>query len=273
MCNIEIYNEDCFDTLNNRLERQSIDIILTSPPYNTNRKINLTEESIKKRGKHHPEGRYDVYLDDMTNEEYCNWSIELFNRFEKVLKPNGVVLYNISYGSENTECLFLFINSIITKTNFTVGDVIIWKKQSAIPNNVSKNKLTRICEFVIVFCRKSEFKTYNSGKTISSYLEKTGQPMYHNMFNFVEAKNNDGANNLNKATYSTELCIKLLRMYSPSKDITVYDPFMGTGTTAFACKKLGYNCFGSEISEKQVEYAKVRIGQIQPIIEKKKTLF
>lgn len=35
----------------------------------------------------------------------------------------------------------------------------------------------------------------------------------------------------------------------------VYDPFMGTGTTAIACEELNMNCYGSEISEAQVEYS------------------
>lgn len=46
--------------------------------------------------------------------------------------------------------------------------------------------------------------------------------------------------------------------------MTVYDPFMGTGTTAVACKELGFSCFGSEISEKQVEYANHRLENTTP---------
>ena len=74
------------------------------------------------------------------------------------------------------------------------------------------------------------------------------------MFNFVDAKNNDGPSKLNKATYSSELCEKLLSMYAVgSEGYTVYDPFMGTGTTGIACDKMGFNCIGSELSPKQVE--------------------
>ena len=39
----------------------------------------------------------------------------------------------------------------------------------------------------------------------------------------------------------------------------VYDPFMGTGTTAVACKRLGINCFGSEISKDQVDFSYERL--------------
>ena len=41
---------------------------------------------------------------------------------------------------------------------------------------------------------------------------------------------------------------------------TILDRFGGTGTTAVACKQMNLNCIGSEISNKQVEYAKRRIS-------------
>ena len=79
------------------------------------------------------------------------------------------------------------------------------------------------------------------------------------MYNFIEAPNNDGPCKLNKATYSSDLCVKLLYMYGQA-DYKVYDPFMGSGTTAYACKFCGINYVGSEISAKQCEYAKERLN-------------
>ena len=143
-----------------------------------------------------------------------------------------------------------------------VSDIIVWKKSSALPNNTSKNKCTRIWEFIFVLCRKSENKTYNSGKKIKS-IAKTGQNFYTNMFNFIEAPNNDGSCKLNKATFSSNLVLQLLDMYAPSKDIVVYDPFIGTGTTAVACKEFGCKYIGSELSKAQCEYAIERIENIE----------
>lgn len=42
--------------------------------------------------------------------------------------------------------------------------------------------------------------------------------------------------------------------------MTVYDPFMGTGTTANACMLLGMNCIGSELSKAQCDYTKERLS-------------
>jgi DNA modification methylase len=77
----------------------------------------------------------------------------------------------------------------------------------------------------------------------------------------LKQKNNDGSNTLNKATYSSELCEKLLNIYCPTNGL-VYDPFMGTGTTAVACKRMDLNCIGSELSEAQCEFANNRLDKI-----------
>lgn len=256
-----IFNENCFDTMNKMLEfEQNIDLILTSPPYNTGRPSNT------ERSRNNNEGRYDIHLDNMTQDNYCKWCIDLFNYFDKILNTNGVILWNVSYGSDatvNTESIglmWLSIADIIRNTPFTVADRIIWKKKSALPNNVSKNKLTRIVEDVFVFCRKNEYKTFNCNKTISS-IGKNGQTFYNNYFNFIEAKNNDGTCKLNKATFSSDFCKQLLELYANENTI-VYDPFMGTGTTAVACKQMNLTCFGSELSQEQVEFANKRLEEV-----------
>jgi adenine specific DNA methylase Mod len=111
-----------------------------------------------------------------------------------------------------------------------------------------------------VIVRKSESKSFNCYKKVSKVSPK-GQKYYEIVDNFILAKNNDGTTDLNKATYSSEFCIKLLNLYTKEQDL-VYDPFMGTGTTGVACKMIGRNFIGSEISSSQVEYSKKRISEI-----------
>ena len=149
-----IFNEDCFESMKRFEENgDKVNVILTSPPYNTGRP-NTSEKARKNN-----EARYDIHMDTMTQDEYIDWTIKLFNEFDKILAKDGVILWNISYGSDGTVntssigLVWLVIADIIRKTNFTTADRIIWKKKSALPNNVSKNKLTRIVEDVFVFCR------------------------------------------------------------------------------------------------------------------------
>ncbi len=120
-----------------------------------------------------------MHLDDQTDEEYIEWTLNLFRGYDKIVKLNGCVLYNINYSSENTDLLWKVIAAIIAQTPFTTADVIGWKKNSAIPNNVSSNKLTRIFEFVFVFVRKSELSTFLMNKSVSGQ-SPTGQNYYEN---------------------------------------------------------------------------------------------
>lgn len=255
-----IYNEDCFDTMS-KMESSNVkcDLVLTSPPYNTGR---VTQTEL---GRKTYQGKYDVHVDNMTQSEYLDWTVKLFESFDKVLSTNGVILYNMSYGSDitvNTSSvglMWLTIAEIINKTPFTVIDRIIWKKGSALPNNTSPNKLTRIVEDVFVIVRKDEVKTFNANKQVKSVRkDRPTQVYYENVFNFIEAKNNDGSCPYNKATYSSDLCCKLLSIYA-KEDSIVYDPFMGTGTTAVACKQMSLKYIGSEISSNQCDWSEDRL--------------
>lgn len=256
---IDIRNESCFDTMK-QLAPSSVDIVLTSPFYNTNKKAgkSRTLENTSVADGQYDYVRYDSHVDNMTDEEYCNFTVELFDGFNRILAGNGSVLYNICYGAENSEGMFKAINAIITRTVFTIADVIVWKKSNAFPNSTSSNRLTRQWEFIFVFCRDSEKKTFRCNKQIKSY-RKTGQAAYENVMNIIEAKNNDETCPYNKATYSTDLCLKLLGLYAVGDKNTVYDPFMGSGTTAVACQQLGFDCIGSEISGNQCNWARARL--------------
>ena len=251
----KIYNEDCFMTMERMVQdKVFINAVLTSPPYNTGR-LTQTQRSIDNH-----ENRYDIHLDNKSEQEYLNWSVNLFNAYERILEKNGVILYNVSYSADNNpNLMWLLISEVVKRTDFIVADCIIWKKGSALPNNVSPNKLTRITEFVFVFCRKKEYLTFNANKKVKSQ-SKTGQKYYENIFNFIEARNNDGSNNLNKATFSTELCERLIDIYLKEGN-TIYDSFMGTGTTANACKRKGLNFIGSELSSAQCEFSEKRLSQ------------
>lgn len=72
---------------------------------------------------------------------------------------------------------------------------------------------------------------------------------------------NTGRNSLNKATFSSELVLKLLDIYYTGG--VVYDPFLGTGTTGLACEMLGIKWLGSEISTAQCNYARNRIEEVK----------
>jgi site-specific DNA-methyltransferase (adenine-specific)/modification methylase len=241
-------NEDCLITMS-KMNDDFIDLVLTSPPYNMTKRKGGYADKIT---------RYDEYSDWKSEEEYIEWTLNIFNNINRVLKPNGVILYNFSYSIETPSLPYTLMASLISKTDFMVADTIIWKKSNSIPHPASYNRLNRIVEFVFVICRKNELKTFNCNKKVVKTSPK-GQNYYEIIDNFITAKNNDSSTDLNKATYSTEFCEKLLKVYG-KEDYLVYDPFMGTGTTGIACKNLKMNFIGSEISSAQVEYSKNRLN-------------
>lgn len=244
------FNEDCLETIKN-IEPNSINCVLTSPPYNMTK---------RKGGYADKQPRYDEYQDWKSEKEYNDWTVSIFQELDKILIKNGVILYNFSYSIENPALPYTLISAIISQTKFTVADTIIWKKSNSIPHPASYNRLNRIVEFVFVIVRKKELKTFSCNKKITKTSPK-GQNYYEIIDNFITAKNNDESTDVNKATYSTEFCIKLLNIYTKEGDI-IYDPFMGTGTTGVACKMINRNFIGSEISSSQVEYSNQRMKKI-----------
>lgn len=249
----KIYNEDCIETMR-RMNAGSVDVVLTSPPYNKSR------SSANERALLNHEVHYKDFDDAKTNEEYIAWTLERFAEFGRILKDDGVVCYNLSYSTDEirmAELMWLVVADVIRQGIFTVADTIVWKKKMAIPNNRSANKLTRICEFVFVFCKRNNFDTFHANKKILSLTSK-GQANYENHYNFIEAENNDGPCDIHKATYSTSLCFQLLERYG-NRGGVIYDPFMGTGTTAIAAIEHKMDFIGSEISEEYCQFAQKRI--------------
>lgn len=259
----KIYNEDCFETIKRMVDDgQKVDIILTSPPYCTpnDDARKYSDYKFKNYQVH-----YDVFEGFESPEEYRNWTVDLFNNYNSILAENGVILYNISYTAKTPDLVYLVIADIINNTEFTVVDCISWKKNSALPQNQNANRLTRICEFVFVLCRKSEMLTFMCNK------EKSGSKYKNLFYNYIEAPNNDildvNINKLNNATFSTSFVRALLSIYAKPEHI-VYDSFMGTGTTAVACRSYGCNFIGSELSEAQVEFANTRLDGVNRIRNK-----
>ncbi len=241
-----LFNGDCVQVMD-ELAREGIkvDKVITSPPYN------IVRPNFTDRG-------YDLYKDGMTNEEYCSWIVKIFNLYEQIINKNGCIMWNMSYGTENTTCMSLTIAEILKKTDWTLADILVWKKNSAYPNNVSSNKMTRICEFVYVFCRKSEFKTFTANKKIIGYRDNNKQAIYENVFNYFASPNNDESTDLNKATFSTDFVNQLIDRYVLQDDI-VLDNFSGTGTTMFACEGRNRKGYYIELSLNQCEYSKQRL--------------
>lgn len=231
-----IYNENNLITMN-RFNDKSIDGIITSPPYNI---------STERKDYYYNTGYSEN--DGLSESEYINTRIKEFEQFDRILKNDGVICYNISYHNKNPMLPLLLICEVHEKTTLTLADIICWKKNNSIPFQTSKTKLSRIVENVYIFVHKDKLHDFKTNKKISKINEKTGQKFYKNYTNLIEAKNNDRFKTKLKAVYSTELVEKLIHIYFPEESL-IYDPFMGVGTTAKGCTNKNCKYIGSEIVE------------------------
>lgn len=230
-----------------RMSDSSIDGIITSPPYNISK---------KRKDCYYNTGYSE--LDNLTSEEYLKVRVNEFKEFSRILKNKGVICYNISYMHENPILPTLLIAKVHEETDLTIADIVYWKKSNSMPFQTSSNKLSRIVEPVYIFVHKDSLSDFKANKDISKINERTGQTFYKNYYNYIEAKNNDGYKSTLKSVYSTELVKKLIHIYYP-KGSVIYDPFMGSGTTALGCIEEGVSYLGSEMKE---EHYKVSIDRI-----------
>lgn len=241
-----IFNEDNKVTMQ-RMPDKYLNGIITSPPYNINT------------------GRHDNYynngymnIDNLSEPDYIDLRLKEFKEFERILQDRGCVLYNISYHNVNPILPLLLVTEVHKQTNLTMVDIISWKKTFSMPFQSCSNRLSRIVEQIYVFVKKEHTHDFIANKEISKINEKTKQKFYKHYVNLIEAKNNDGIKCNLKASFSTELVSKLINIYFPENSL-IYDPFMGIGSTAMACKLNKLNYIGSELNNEFYEIAISRL--------------
>jgi len=242
MVKIELFNEDCFEGIK-RIPDNSVDLVLTDPPYN-----------IKTKQPIELHGRKAMYIDIIEKMGWDNIDIkelynDIFPEFNRVVKNDGSVIIFV-----RTEWITYAIESAM-KNNFDIKATITWHKTNPIPQVRKKNYLSST-ESVLWFARWDEKKcpfTFNFKKQ-------------KEMHNFIELPLCGGKERicLNGETHPTQkplaLIKYLLEIHSNENDV-VCDPFFGSGTTAVACKQSNRNFIGYEIEKKYVDMANKRLEQ------------
>jgi len=227
-----IHNEDCLLTMS-KIETGTIDLIVTSPPYNF--------------GGFNRDGRpreYDAYEDNLHEPEYRDFIKNVLTECARILKDGGSMYWNHKGKTEN----------FIYKPTFWVVDIcplnfaqhIIWKFPSGA--DVAKIKW---------YPRKEDIYYFTKGK-----------PKYFNedmaQITDVWEINHTDMDNKHPAPYPLKLAERCIQASSLEDEI-VYDPFMGSGTTAVACRKgkQKRNFIGSEISKQYIADAEKRIERYE----------
>ena len=232
-----IYNEDCLETMA-RIPDNSIDLIVTSPPYNKGFYANKNAKQSKVWNTLN--GRkiaYDSFSDDMFPEDYEEWQKAVISECIRILKPSGSLFYNhkdIIYKGLIVPPKWVY--------DFKVRQQIIWDRQSSCM--IDPHYFMPANEW-IYWIVKDEKKVF---------FDKEKSSFRTNIWRMNVDKNP------HPAPFPYIMAANIINCCSKEGDI-VYDPFMGSGTTALASVKLGRHYIGSEISEKYCRMARKRIQQ------------
>ena len=231
-----IHRENCLDTMS-RMSDNYVDLVLTSPPYD-----NLRD--------------YEGYEFD-----FESIAKELYRVTKNVLV--WVVGDSTNKGSESGSSFKQAL--YFMQLGFKLHDTMIYEKNSpAYPANRNGNRYTQIFEYMFVFSKGEVPKQLISDKPNkwAGYKDFSGKlknpvPDFsprNNIWKYTTSFN--GVKH--PAPFPEALAKDHVLSWSRPNEI-VYDPFMGSGTTAKAAKELGRNYIGSEISESYVAIALKRL--------------
>lgn len=239
-----VYNESCLDTLS-RLEDKSIGLVITSPPYNMNLRIRNGEYCSRQIVKEFST-KYEGFDDNLPIDEFYALHSKILN---ELLRVSNLVFYNIQIVTGSKRAFF----KIIGDYSEYLKEIIVWDKGVAQPAMAS-NVLNRQSELILVFekenaiSRKFEYCNFERG-TLSD------------IWNIKRGKKVDKSHS---ATFTEELVANIIKNFS-DKVLPIYDPFMGSGTTAVVCKKLGVNWIGSEINPNYCNLIMRRIHDVSSL--------
>lgn len=248
---IRIYNDDFLKTVS--IEEGSIDLVVTSPPYN----IDI---------------QYENYRDDIPYDEYLVFTRKWLTKCYSLVKDDGRMCLNIpldkNKGGQQSVCAD--ITTIAKEVGWKYHATIIWNEQNISRRTAWGSWLSASAPFVIapvevivVLYKKNWQKTSGSKKsdiTRDEFLEWT-----NGVWNFSgESKSRIG----HPAPFPIELPRRCIKLFSFVGD-TVLDPFLGSGTTLTACVETNRIGIGVEIDKNYCELAKKRLEKHGAIYQQK----
>ena len=249
---------DCLQGLK-LLEDKSIDLVVTSPPYDGLRTYN----------------GYSFDFENIAKELY------------RVLEDGGVIVWIVNDSTvKGSESGTSFRQALYFKEiGFNLWDTMIWRKTNPIPNDTRQNRYIQSFEYMFVLskgkpktCNYLKEKSKCGGKVTNntSQIKANGDSrddrkearkgmivneykILTNIWDCSSVHKNEKTKH--PAQFPEKLAQDHILSWSNENDI-VLDPFMGSGTTAKMAKLHGRNCIGFELREEYCDIAEKRIRDI-----------
>ncbi|WQS34443.1 site-specific DNA-methyltransferase [Helicobacter pylori] len=229
---IQIHHANAFEIIKDFYQQNlKVDAIITDPPYNISVKNNFsTLKSAKRQGIDF--GEWDK------NFKLLEW----IKRYAPLVNPNGRMVIFCSYR------FISYIADFLEENGFIVKDFIQWVKNNPMPRNINR-RYVQDTEFALWAVKKKAKWVFNKPEN-----EKYLRPL------ILKSPVVGGLERVKHPTQkSLALMEKIISIHTNPNDI-VLDPFMGSGTTGLACKRLERNFIGIESEKEYFQIAKERLN-------------
>ncbi|HQO47292.1 MAG TPA: site-specific DNA-methyltransferase [Candidatus Cloacimonas sp.] len=262
----ELYLGNALEILQ-KVEKESIDLVVTSPPY--------------------ADSRTNTY-GGIKPDEYNEWFLPVTQELLRILKPTGTFILNIKEkvvnGERHTYVIELILN--MRKQGWLWTEEFIWHKKNCYPGKWP-NRFRDAWERLLQFNKNKFFKMYQeevmipigdwAEKRLSNLsntdkireTSKVGSGFGKNVSNWVGKDKvyptnvlhlaTECGNKNHSATFPYALPEWFIKLFTRPGDV-VLDPFMGSGTAIFAALNMGRKAIGIDINP---EYYNLVLGKIQ----------
>jgi site-specific DNA-methyltransferase (adenine-specific)/modification methylase len=238
----QIFNESCLETMK-RIPDDFVDVVITSPPYNMNLRIRngvyCSRQIVKEIST-----KYEGFADNLPIDEYYKFHSEVIR---ELLRISNLIFYNIQIVTGSKRAFFKMIGDF----SENLKEIIIWDKGNGQPA-MQEQVLNRRSELILVF-----EKDYPISRQFRSATFKRGT--LDDVWT-IKRERKKGISN-HGATFPQELIETILDNFSKKNDV-IYDPFLGTGTTAIVSKRMNRKYIGSEISKEYFQISKKKLKEV-----------
>jgi len=245
----KIYNEECVQFMK-KIPDDSVDLIFADPPYNlskSNFKIKFSKMASKGADLNTNKGKWDKFSDEEYEKFSKDWITECF----RILKNEGSIWIAGSYHN------IYLMGHLLNKSGFAILNEILWHKTDATPN-ISCTRFVADHENFI-WARKGKRHTFN--------YEKMKNLNGGTQMRSIWPKGKTAGGKKVHPTQKPAWLLERLIIASSNEGEVVFDPFMGSGTTAIASKKLNRDFLGCEVNS---EYHKISEERIKSLPKKLK---
>jgi len=261
--------QDCIEGMS-RLTNESIDLVVTSPPYN----LGIG---------------YGQYADRQDRQSYLNWCANWAAQIRRILRSNGSLFLNIGSAPSNPMLPHQIVIEFASDTGgFVLQNTIHWIKSITIEDRKgdlrshghfkpinSKRFLNDCHEYIFHFTKSRQVEIdrlalgvpYEDKSNIARWSHTRGSDLRcrgNTWFIPYETIQSRAKERPHPATFPVQLAEWCIKLRGVSRVETMLDPFLGIGNSAVAAQRCGVKRFiGFEIDRVYLTEAKRRLEALQ----------